>query len=148
MITKRADWQRLDVSIFITETSSLSLTAAELHDTYPIYRWYPDMLINSTHSAENLAYQLRDHLTKQAQGPREDLATYIRENLIEKGLGVYDATDDEIDRLVDNSDPWPASYIFADIISRRAQVGWSTHGHSGMFPFIPPFCSDEHHETY
>ena len=106
------------------------------------------MLINSTHSAENLAYHLRDHLAKQGQGPREDLATYIRENLIEKGLGVYDATDDEIDRLVDNSDPWPASYIFADIISRRAQVGWSTHGHSGMFPFIPPFRSDEYHETY
>ena len=26
----------------------------------------------------------------------------------------------------------PASYIFADIISRRAQVGWSTHGHSAV----------------
>lgn len=91
------------------------------------------MLINSTHSAENLAYQLRDHL-KQDKGSREDLATYIREKLIEQGLGVYDATDDEINRLVDNSDPWPASYIFADIISRRAQVGWTTHGHSGIFP--------------
>ena len=97
------------------------------------------MLINSTHSAENLAYQLRDHLVKQDKGSREDLATYIRENLIEQGLGVYDATDDEINRLVDNSDPWPASYIFADIISRRAQVGWTTHGHSGMFFY--PFSS-------
>lgn len=117
---------------------------AELHDAYPVYRWYPDMLINSTHSAENLAYQLRDHLAEQGKISRDDLATYIREKLIEQGLGVYDATDEEINRLVDNSDPWPASYIFADIISRRAQVGWSTHGHSGNS--LPPLKS-EHSET-
>ena len=92
------------------------------------------MLINSTRSAENLAYQLRDHVAKQGKGSRQDLATFIREDLIEQGLGVYDATDGEIDRLIDNSDPWPASYIFADIISRRAQVGWTTHGHSGVLP--------------
>ena len=110
------------------------LTHTELHDAYPVYRWFPDMLINSTHSAENLAYQLRDHLAKQGKGSREDLSSYIRENLVEQGLGVYDATDDEINRLINNSDPWPASYIFADIISRRAQVGWTTHGHSGTFP--------------
>lgn len=97
------------------------------------------MLINSTHSAEYLAYQLRDHIAEQGKAPRnEDLAHYIREELIKKGLGVYDATDDEIARLVDNSDPWPASYIFADIISRRAQVGWTTHGHSGT-PLPSPF---------
>lgn len=95
------------------------------------------MLINSTRSAENLAYQLRDHLAKQDKGSREDLATYIREKLIGEGLGVYDTTDDEIDRLLANSDPWPASYIFADIISRRAQVGWTTHGHSGL-SLVPP----------
>lgn len=113
------------------ETGGLA-TARQLHDAYPVYRWYPDMLINSTHSAENLAYQLRDHLAKQGKDSRDDLATYIREKLIEQGLGVYDATEDEINRLVDNSDPWPASYIFADIISRRAQVGWTTHGHSAV----------------
>lgn len=95
------------------------------------------MLINSTHSAENLAYQLRDHLAKQGNDSRGDLAIYIREKLVEQGLGVYDATDDEVDRLIDNSDPWPASYIFADIISRRAQVGWTTHGHSGKVPCFP-----------
>ena len=32
----------------------------------------------------------------------------------------------------DSPNALPASYIFADIISRRAQVGWSTHGHSAV----------------
>ena len=31
-----------------------------------------------------------------------------------------------------SDDALPKSYVFADIISRRAQVGWSTHGHSAV----------------
>ncbi|KAL8979283.1 MAG: hypothetical protein Q9177_006184, partial [Variospora cf. flavescens] len=42
-------------------------------------------------------------------------------------------TPQEINRLAHAAtDPWPASYILADIISRRAQVGWTTHGHSAV----------------
>lgn len=114
------------------ETGGLA-AARQLHTTYPVYRWFPEMLINATHSAENLAYQLSDHLSSQPTSvKRDDLAAWIRRHLLEDGLGVYDATDDEINRLIGHSDPWPASYTFADIISRRAQVGWSTHGHSAV----------------
>ena len=35
-------------------------------------------------------------------------------------------------RLTSATDPWPMSYILSDMISRRAQVGWSTHGHSAV----------------
>lgn len=90
------------------------------------------MLINATHSAENLAYQLHHHLSTHVAAARDATAAYIRHILLEQGLGVYDATEDELNRLIDNSEPWPASYILADIISRRAQVGWSTHGHSAV----------------
>ncbi|KAK4694429.1 alkaline phosphatase, partial [Lecanoromycetidae sp. Uapishka_2] len=114
------------------ETGGLA-TARQLHDAYPIYRWYPDMLVNATHSAENLAYQLHHKISQHPNWTPDALGTYIRAQLIELGLGVYDSTDDELKRLVDNAhDPWPASYVFADIISRRAQVGWSTHGHSAV----------------
>lgn len=90
------------------------------------------MLINATHSAENLAYQLHHHLSTHVAAARDATLAYIRHILLEQGLGVYDATNEEINRLAENSDPWPASYILADIISRRAQVGWSTHGHSAV----------------
>ncbi len=126
------------------ETGGLA-AARQLHTTYPVYCWFPEMLINATHSAENLAYQLRDHLSGQPKPVnRDDLTTWIREHLLQDGLGVHDATNEEINHLIDDSDPWPASYTFADIISRRAQVGWSTHGHSGSLSpiFLPP---DEHH---
>ncbi|KAI9880827.1 MAG: hypothetical protein M1830_000263 [Pleopsidium flavum] len=113
------------------ETGGLS-TARQLHKAYPEYLWYPGVLTNASHSGENLAYQLRDHITSHASEPPNDIKTYINEQLLQKGLGVYDATDDEINSILDHPDPWPASYVFADIISRRAQVGWSTHGHSAV----------------
>ncbi|KAL8908302.1 MAG: hypothetical protein Q9171_005510 [Xanthocarpia ochracea] len=134
------------------ETGGLA-TARQLHDTYPEYHWFPAVLANASHSAENLAYQLRDHIAGQHVSPLDTgiktpprsptspdslspdsqrLTQYIQ-NLLSTGLGISDATDAEISRLVHfSSDPWPASYIFADIISRRAQVGWTTHGHSAV----------------
>jgi alkaline phosphatase len=41
-----------------------------------------------------------------------------------------DATDEEIQYLVDV--PLLSVYTFADMVSRRAQIGWSTHGHSAV----------------
>lgn len=91
-------------------------------------------MVNSTHSAENLAMQFRDFQENNREATKEALEAFVRETLIEQGLGVYDSSDEEINRLLTDSDPWPASYVFADIISRRTQVGWSTHGHSGLSP--------------
>ena len=105
----------------------------ELHDAYPVYRWFPDVLMNATHSAEDLAYQLQHHLkTHVAAAAKDPIAAFVRHILLENGLGVYDASDEEMNSILDNMDPWPASYKFADIISRRSQVGWSTHGHSAV----------------
>lgn len=59
-----------------------------------------------------------------------DLRQYISETLVKNGLGIYDADDDEIQSVLDH--PEAAAYIFADMISRRAQIGWSTHGHSAV----------------
>lgn len=111
--------------------SGLCSHEVELYKTYPEYLWYPGVLANASHSGENLAYQLRDHITLHTSESPKDLKTYINEELLQKGLGVDDATEDEINSILDHPDPWPASYVFAGIISRRAQVGWSTHGHSG-----------------
>ncbi|KAK0509277.1 hypothetical protein JMJ35_008648 [Cladonia borealis] len=114
------------------ETGGLA-TARQLHQDYPIYHWFPDALLNATHSAANLAVQLHYHISIHPNIVQDSLANYIRAVLLEQGLGVYDATDAEISSLMDTSPTaLPASYIFADIISRRAQVGWSTHGHSAV----------------
>lgn len=106
------------------ETGGLA-TARQLHSTYPEYLWYPQVLANASHSAERLAYNYHTHLNS---GPFEhDIAAYIR-RVLRRDLGVYDFTEEEVQNLVDHPETSP--YQFGDIISRRSQTGWSTHGHS------------------
>jgi len=106
------------------ETGGLA-TARQLHTTYPEYLWYPSVLANASHSAERLAYNYHTHLQS---GPFEhDIAAYIR-RVLKKDLGIYDYSDEEVQNLVDH--PETAPYQFADMVSRRSQTGWSTHGHS------------------
>ncbi len=64
------------------------------------------------------------------KGKHANLGKYISEKLVEQGLGITDASNEELKLLVDN--PPLSVYTFADMISRRAQIGWSTHGHSAV----------------
>lgn len=46
------------------------------------------------------------------------------------GLGITDARDSELKDLA--SDPEHAIYTLSRMISQRARIGWSTHGHSAV----------------
>lgn len=60
----------------------------------------------------------------------DDLKQYISEFILRKGLGIKDATNTEIQLVADHHDD--SMNILADMVSRRAQIGWSTHGHSAV----------------
>lgn len=106
------------------ETGGLAI-ARQLHETYPEYLWYPQVLANATHSSEYLALKYRDFV-----GAGEGEETFLRTTLLEEGFGVYDVSEAEIEAL--RVHKIAADWVFADIISKRAQIGWSTHGHSGV----------------
>jgi alkaline phosphatase len=110
------------------ETGGLA-AARQLHTTYPEYKWLPGVLANASHSTEFIDNKLREFLSTETK--KNNQQRYVRE-LLEKGLGITDATDEEIDSILDPNSPISSQYQFADIISRRAQIGWSTHGHSGV----------------
>lgn len=107
------------------ETGGLAV-ARQLHETYPDYLWYPGVLANVSHSAEHLA---REYFHYKQAHPNKDVTAWVSE-AVTSGLGVVDPSDAEIALLVDR--PEIALYAFADIVSRRAQTGWTTHGHSGV----------------
>ncbi|PGH01086.1 hypothetical protein AJ80_09069 [Polytolypa hystricis UAMH7299] len=110
------------------ETGGLA-TARQLRESYPDYKWFPGVLANATYSSEYLGNRLNDYL--KAEGKDADKKArreYIRRHMLEDGLGVFDATDEEIDALFVEGKR--GDYVFADIVSRRAQIGWATHGHS------------------
>ncbi|KAF1990345.1 alkaline phosphatase-like protein [Aulographum hederae CBS 113979] len=115
--------QGVMVSTSDHETGGLAV-ARQLSPEYPEYNWFPSVLANGSQSAERLAANYHAHLVTH---PKDDMTAYIEKSL-EKGLGIYDYEMKEVDLLVD--EPAIAAYTFADIVSRRAQTGWSTHGHS------------------
>ncbi|ORE15509.1 alkaline phosphatase-like protein [Rhizopus microsporus] len=101
------------------ETGGLSL-ARQVSHAYPEYLWYPDVLANVKSSTVALADLISQNRTKE----------YVVETVLKDRLGITDATDEEIEQLlksVDNID-----YYLADMVSIRAQLGWATHGHSGV----------------
>lgn len=116
------------------ETGGLA-TARQLHAEYPEYLWYPGVLANVSHSAERLAIEYFHEITRS---PKKDIRPYI-ENVVRSSLGIHDASKEEIDLLVNHPELSP--YSFADMVSRRSQSGWSTHGHSGKSIYLCSFLS-------
>lgn len=92
--------------------------------------WYPDVLVNATSSVEKLT---ADYYKYRRESPNGDMAAFVR-TLAANGLGIHDISTAEVAQLVDT--PANTPYALADMISRRAQTGWSTHGHSGMLSLL------------
>ncbi|KAI2637282.1 alkaline phosphatase [Xylaria nigripes] len=110
------------------ETGGLSV-ARQVNSEYPEYLWDPQVLADATASAEHLAQRLRAHISEKKE-TTEELEEYINENLVIPGLGISDATKEELTNLALH--PELAQPAFAEMISVRAQIGWSTHGHSAI----------------
>lgn len=59
-----------------------------------------------------------------------DLKRWIHDELVVPGLGIADATEEELTTVA--LYPALAQPALAKMISDRAQIGWSTHGHSAV----------------
>ncbi|KAI0859166.1 alkaline-phosphatase-like protein [Xylaria cubensis] len=118
------------------ETGGLAV-ARQVNADYPQYLWYPSVLANATASSEHLARLLWAHIasttstsTSTTSSSLSSLKKYINTELVIPGLGIPDATDDELSAIALH--PELAQPAFAEMISVRAQIGWSTHGHSAV----------------
>lgn len=119
----------LMVSTSDHETGGLAAARQLRRLEYPHYLWLPGVLANASHSTAWTTHKYHEHLASlPSSTSAEDKKSYIQ-TLTSEGLGIHDPTDDEIHELL--TVPAIAAYTFSDMISRRAQTGWSTHGHSG-----------------
>ncbi|KAJ5933931.1 hypothetical protein N7454_006260 [Penicillium verhagenii] len=79
------------------------------------------------------AAKLKEYLAGTGANVEESQKkAYVRQTLLEKYLGITDASEKEVDSLLHPQSGISAGYLFADIVSRRSQIGWSTHGHSAV----------------
>ena len=122
------------------ETGGLA-TARQFPGEEPVYRWYPHVLANASHSASYVSHRYREYLSSPSSDliSHENLTSYLQ-SLVSTHLGIHDCTSEELTSLIQN--PRRATLTFADMISRRARVGWATHGHSAAD--VNVYTSDPH----
>ena len=113
------------------ETGGLA-TALQEPGHLPVYNWFPKVLANATASAEWLHAKLNAHLVSESGAKKnmEKLKKYINDELIVRGLGISNASDKEITAIAEH--PENALVLFSALISLRAHIGWSTHGHTAV----------------
>ncbi|KAI8143052.1 alkaline-phosphatase-like protein [Fennellomyces sp. T-0311] len=103
----------------------------QIGDAYPEYKWYPEVISRVRNSSEILS-RAYDAAVKA------DTATadYLRKEILSNGLGINDPTDDELETLSDwkakGKDVYSLENILTDMVSRRANIGWTTHGHTAV----------------
>ncbi|CAG9993561.1 unnamed protein product [Clonostachys byssicola] len=110
------------------ETGGLA-TALQEPGHLPVYNWYPEALARANSSCEYLASKLIKRVSTTSE-TKKKLKSWINEELVIGGLGITHATDEELEYLIAHPDL--SVNIFAAMISLRAHVGWSTHGHTAL----------------
>jgi len=127
------------------ETGALAIGLQRKNEAYPVYAWYPSVLANASHSASYLSHKWAAYLDSHTgqKASRKQKSEFIRHELFQKDFGIYDVLDEEVGSIIDATIFWPPSWIFADLISQRARIGWSSHGHTAVDVNI--YASDPKH---
>ncbi|KAL1897095.1 vacuolar alkaline phosphatase [Sporothrix stenoceras] len=132
---EKSDVEGVAVSTSDHETGGLAIALQEPGQE-PVYNWFPSFLANAKASSEHLALLLRAHMASITEAgdiaaqSKESLKDWINTNLIIDRLGITDALDEELDMVAAHTED--ATTVFSAILSLRAHVGWSTHGHSAV----------------
>lgn len=117
------------------ETGGFTLGYQDDPDTYPEYLWKPEVIARATASTEALTRQLYTYNTQPggAGHTQKDREQFVRTQILDKGLGITDPTPEEIAYLTDKEPNYLKVVSFlGHAISRRANLGWTTLGHTGV----------------
>ncbi|KAG2180261.1 hypothetical protein INT43_004050 [Umbelopsis isabellina] len=110
------------------ETGGFSI-ARQVSTAYPEYLWFPDVITR----VKNSTIVLAQAITTLKGIAYEEKKSMVLNTILKDGLGIEDATDDELAFLLSSTSSAAAlDHYLADMVSIRAQLGWATHGHSGV----------------
>lgn len=121
-----ADVETVMVSTSDHETGGLT-AARQVTPEYPEYVWYPEVLAQATHSGEYVQRKIVGF-----EGSHADKRRFIERDIMHRTLNITDYTAKEIDMLARETDGNKVQDILNRMVSVRAQVGWTTHGHSAV----------------
>ncbi|KAG0299099.1 hypothetical protein BGZ97_003880, partial [Linnemannia gamsii] len=116
------------------ETGGFTLGFQDDPDTYPDYLWNPEVIDRAQASTEFLTRQLYDYNTQAGKTPtQKEREQFVTTQILDQGLGITDPTPAEIAFLANKDvDYLKALPFLGHAISRRANLGWTTMGHTGV----------------
>ena len=98
----------------------------QLGTSYPDYTWTPEVLTRVHNSTETIADMVMEC-------PKEEREGYVRNVIFPILMGVEDFVDEDVAYMADPARRRSEVQNYAgDMISRRAILGWTTHGHTGI----------------
>ncbi|CAI8493512.1 unnamed protein product [Pichia kudriavzevii] len=159
-----------DVETYVISTSDHETggvdVGRQVTPEYPDYIWYPEVLDRARHSGEFLNFKINKWMHERGTIKQEELREYIEREILEKDLGILDYDRDEIHDILEliyrdsASNETDEGYItitevdgasavvefLKDMVSRRARIGWSTHGHTAADVNVYGYCNREQGE--
>jgi alkaline phosphatase len=164
---KNSEVETYIISTSDHETGGIDI-GRQITNDYPDYIWYPEVLANAKHSGEFLNFKLNEFLKQQKNIKLNDLKSYIKDEILEKDLGILDYENNELkeilqliykeeneeskqieepiedEKLVEIKEVDAASEVveyLKNMVSVRARIGWSTHGHTAADVNIYGYCN-------
>ncbi|KAI9274134.1 alkaline-phosphatase-like protein [Helicostylum pulchrum] len=112
------------------ETGGLTV-GRQVTKGYPRYEWDPEPLSRVKNSSEVLSW-----MWAKAIQDETDTKEYLLDTIIGQGLGLTDVSKLELSRLWSwknsRTDIEFFAIMLSDLVSRRAQIGWTTMGHTAV----------------
>lgn len=125
-----SDVETIIISTSDHETGGLSVSR-QVSESYPDYIWKPEVLNNCINSGEYVANLLNNFTPgRTTDKDKLELKKFIKNEILENSLKIYDYTEEDINNLIKFKSN--SLYYINDMVSKRAQIGWSTHGHSAV----------------
>lgn len=127
-----SDVETVAISTSDHETGGL-VTSRQVSKSYPDYIWYPQVLLNSTHSGDYLASKIVSAKQSNIFKDDESFSDFIAKSIFEQDLGIYDYTQRElytVKKLANIQSE--LMYFLNNMVSIRSRTGWTTHGHSAV----------------
>lgn len=108
------------------------------------YLWYPEVLLNSSHSGEFLVRKVVEKYVELADDEAA-LETFLTKEIIEQDMGIKDHTKEEVAIVKSlTNDASKLLYFLNNMISVRSQTGWSTLAHSAVDVNIYAYSNSEY----
>ncbi|KAJ3162333.1 hypothetical protein HDU86_004813 [Geranomyces michiganensis] len=116
------------ISVSDHETGGLSVGLQLDPHSYPDYFWNPEALVKVKRSIEIIAPEITNFT-----GPPEARTAFVKNTVFADWLAIPDATEAEIKAAAQAGAPYEEVVAVLGLaLSRRAGLGWATHGHSAV----------------